>query len=98
MIVLRVERVAGLEVTRKGSQEIARMAVGRLRVRELVPDLALLEEPKLGTAEQELQCWERGGVSVWGVKGGGSTAAACLPWQQGEGSGVKGSHCSRGGV
>lgn len=97
MNVLGVERVAGLEVTAKGSQGMAGMAVGRLRVRELVPGLALLEEPKLGTAEQELQCWE-GGVGVWGVKGGGSTAAACLPWQQGEGSGVKGSHCSRGGV
>lgn len=51
----------------------------------------------LGPAEQELQCWE-GGVGVWGVKGGGSTVAACLPWQQEEGSRVKGSHCSRGGV
>lgn len=35
---------------------------------------------------------------MWGVKGGGSTVSACLPWQQGEGSRVKGSHCSRGGV
>lgn len=40
-------------------------------MKDLVRGLAL-EEPKLGTAEQELQCWE----GVGGVKGGGSTA--CL--------------------
>lgn len=44
-------------------------------MKELVWGSALLEEPKLGTAGQELQCWE-GGAGVWGVKGGGSTA--CL--------------------
>lgn len=60
MIVLGVERIAGLKVTGKGSQGMARMAVGRLGVRELVLGSTLLEEPKLGTAEQELQCWEGG--------------------------------------
>lgn len=52
MNVLGVGRVTGLEVTVKGPQGMARMAVGRLRVKKLVPGLALLEEPKLGTAEQ----------------------------------------------
>lgn len=61
MIVLGVERVAGLEVIGKGSQRMAGMVIGRLRVGgDLLQGLALSEEPKLGTAEQELQCWEGG--------------------------------------
>lgn len=39
---------------------MARMAVGRLRVRELVPDLALLQEPKLGTAERSCSAGKGG--------------------------------------
>lgn len=54
MIALGVERVAELEVTGKGSQGMARMAVGRLRVKELVWGLALLEEP--GWGQQSKSC------------------------------------------
>lgn len=45
---------------------MARMAVGRLRIRELALGLTPLEKPKLGTAEQKLQCWEEGGWCVGG--------------------------------
>ena len=37
-------------------------------MKELVWGSALFEEPRLGTAEQELQCWE-GGAGVWGGEG-----------------------------
>lgn len=44
------------------------MAVCRLKVKDLVRGLTPLEELKLGTAEQELQCW---GGGCWCVGGEG---------------------------